>query len=48
MRNQHNCNTRGSKEGMILKITRKTMDLINSICHKAANNWNELVKNIGL
>ena len=49
MRNQHNYNTRQSKERMIFKITRKATTYgLNSIHHRAANNWNELLKNIGL
>ena len=49
MRNQHNYNTRRSKERMIFKITRKSTTYgLNSIHHRAANNWNELLKNIAL
>ena len=48
MRNQHNYNTRGSKEGMIFKITQRTTTYgLNSIHHRVANDWNELLKNIG-
>ena len=47
--NQHNYNTRGSKERMIFKITQKTTTYgLNSIHHRAANDWNELLKNIRL
>ena len=47
MKNQHSFNTRGSKEGMIFKITRKTTTYgLNSIHHRVANDWNELLKNI--
>ena len=49
MRNQLNFNTRGSKEGLIFKITRKTTTYgLNFIHHRAANDWNELLKNIRL
>ena len=49
MRNQHNYNTRQSKERMIFKITGKATTYgLNFIHHRAANNWNELLKNIGL
>ena len=49
MRNQQNYNTRGSKEGMTFKITRRTTSYgLNSIHHRAANDWNELLKNRGL
>ena len=49
MRNQYNYNIRGSKEGMIFKITRRTTTYgLNSIHHRAATDWNELLKNIGL
>ena len=45
MSNQHNFNTRRSKEGIILKITQKTTTYgLNSIHHRAANDWNELLK----
>ena len=46
MRNQDNFNTRESKEGMIFKITQRTTTYgLNSIHRKAANDWNELLKN---
>ena len=46
IRNQHNYNTRGSKEGMIFKITQRTATYgLNSVHHRAANDWNELLKN---
>ena len=46
MRNQHNFNTRESKEGMIFKIIQRTTTYgLNSIRRKAANDWNELLKN---
>ena len=49
MRNQHNYNTRRSKEGMIFKITQRTTTYeLNSIHHRAATDWNELLKNSGL
>ena len=49
MRSQHNYNTRGSKKGVIFKITRKTTTSgLNSIHHRAANDWNELLKSIRL
>ena len=49
MRNQHNYNTRQSKERMIFKITGKATTYgLNFIHHRAANNWNELLKNLGL
>ena len=49
MRNQHNYNTRISKEEMIFKITRRTTTYeLNSTHHRAANDRNELLKNIGL
>ena len=49
MRNQHNYNTRGSKDRMIFKITRKTTTYeLNATHHRAANDWNELSKNIRL
>ena len=48
MRNQHNYNTWGSKKG-IFKITRKTTTYgLNFIHHTAANDWDELLKNIRL
>ena len=48
MSDQHNFNTRRSKEGIILKITQKTTTYgLNSIHHRAANDWNELLKHIG-
>ena len=49
IRNQHNYNTRGSKERMIFKITRKTRTYrLNSIHARAANDWNRSLKNIRL
>ena len=49
MRNQHNYNTRETKERMIFKITRKTTSYgLNSIHHRAANDWNDLLKSIRL
>ena len=49
IRNQHNYNTRGTKEIMIFKITRKTTSYgLNSIHHRAANDWNDLLKSIRL
>ena len=49
MRNQHNYNTRRSKERKIFKITRKATTYgLNSIHHRAANDWNELLKSIAL
>ena len=49
MRNQHNYDTRESKERMIFKITQKTTTYgLNSIHHIAENDWNELLKNVGL
>ena len=48
MRNQYNCNTRESKERMIFKITRKTTRYgLKPLHHRAVNDWNELLKNIG-
>ena len=45
MRNQHNYNTRGSKEGMIFKISQKATTYgLNSIHDRAANDWNESLK----
>ena len=39
MRNQHNYNTRGSKEGMIFKISQKATTYgLNSIHDRAAND----------
>ena len=43
MRNQHNYNIRGSKEKILFKITWKT-----TTYYRAANDWNELLKNIKL
>ena len=49
MRIQHNYNSRGSKEGMIFKITQKpTTYGLTLIHHRAASDWNDLLKNIGL
>ena len=49
MRNQHNYNTRGSKERIIFKIPQRTTTHgLNSIYHRGANDCNELLKNIGL
>ena len=49
MRNQHNYNIRGSKEKILFKITWKTTTYgLNSIHYRAANDWNELLKNIEL
>ena len=49
MRNQHNYNTKGTKERMIFKTTGKTTKYgLNSIHHRAANDCNELLRNIRL
>ena len=49
MINQHNYNTRGSKERMTFKKPRATTTYgLNFIYHRAANDWNQLFKNIGL
>ena len=48
MRNQYNYNARGSKERMIFKITRKTTRYgLKPLHHRAVNDWNKLLKNIG-
>ena len=49
MRNQHNYNTRGSKEEVTFKITQEATTYgVNSLHHRAANDWNESLKNGGL
>ena len=49
MRNQHNYNTRESKERMMFKITRKTTSYgLDSIHHRAANDSNDLLQSIRL
>ena len=49
MRHQHNYNTRGSKKKKIFKIAQRTTTYgLNSIHHRAANDWNELLENSGL
>ena len=45
MRNQHNYNTRESKERMMFKITQNTTSYrLNSKYYRAANDQNDLLK----
>ena len=48
-RDQHSYNTRGSKEGKVIKLERKTTAYgVNSLNHRAGSDWNELLKHIHL
>ena len=48
-RNQQSYNTRGNKEGKVIKLARKTTAYcLNPVNHKAASDWNESSKHIHL